>query len=166
MKTFLKWMIELDLRLRVAALGFIVIAINPILYPLSSGSKESFSEVEFKTVETSFVRDFTDVVARIRDQSVWIDKKVVAAIVPEIDSDAKQRKIDELKANQQWVLIGLIYIGDERQAVLKQGQNYVHSVKVGDTLPSGERIISIKRDSIVLSMTDGDKELNLYPVSL
>jgi len=159
--TLLNWIVSVELRWRVAAILLIVIAANPILYPLNNESIESMSVGEYKPVGA-----FSNIVERIRNQSMWIDKKIIAVVVAPGISDEEQKLIDaERIAGNAWVLIGLIHSADDRYAVLKRGEEFLHSIEVGDILSTGQQVLSIEEDSIVLSESDSDRRLVLYPTS-
>jgi len=162
----LHWFLNIEVKWRLAVAVVFVALLNPVFDPLTQELSSPPNAVEHRVIRATFARNYAPVIKRLRDQSIWIEKKQIAPVVVENTLSAAdlENLAAQARASQNWILIGLIQIGDERRAVLKRGGEYLHDLKEGDELPSGERIVSINQDTILLALSDGKRQLVLYPI--
>jgi hypothetical protein len=167
MREVLNWFFNIDVKWQLAIAILVVALLNPIFEPMTRETGEVSQGVDHRALSASFAKDYAPVINRLRDQSIWIEKKQIIPVIVEKTLSAEDLALLAAQAfeNESWTLIGLIQSGDEKRAVLKRAGEYARDIKEGDELSSGERIVSINQDTILLALPDGERQLVLYPVN-
>ncbi len=63
----------------------------------------------------------------------------------------------------EWRFVGAIARGQERQVIIKKGNQAEQVLVIGDSLPGGSKILSIENDRLCLLINGQKRSLYIYP---
>ena len=149
------------------ALGGIVLtaAANPLFLPLDDDVSESFTVATFRPVNVTLAGNMAAKVTNIREKGLWLSPADREAANQARQSDDQASDEDKTAGGIEWKLVGLIHSENGNEAFVQKGKEPVLSVTNGDLLPSGEEIVALGDDYLVLGAQGIERKILLYPGS-
>ncbi len=159
-------LINLPRRWQILIAIVIASGLNPLFLSLDDNFGEISSAIPSGETGGVIQQDMTSKLTYIREKGIWNSN--LAKNNQSNESTAAESEIDSPPDEQEdanWRLVGLISTVNGTEAVLKHGNEYIDAIRSGDRLPSGERVVTLGEDFMILSTDGNDVRLALFPKS-